>query len=62
MNGISPMNNENPLFYEIPCLRASPRHGGAKRSPYCSALVIDPPWGCAVGGGGIHRIVQELSP
>jgi hypothetical protein len=37
----------------VPCLRASPRHGRARKFQYIS--VIDPPRGCPFGGGGVHH-------
>ena len=34
-------------------IRASPRHGG--QEVFFKFFVIDPPRGCPIGGGGIHR-------
>ena len=40
------------MVMRVPRLRAYQRHGGAMRF-----LVIDPPRGRPVGGGGVHRYV-----
>jgi len=41
----------------VPCLRASPRHGRARRFQYIS--VIDPPRGRPIGGGGVHHNCKQ---
>ncbi|PKL58585.1 MAG: hypothetical protein CVV34_01600 [Methanomicrobiales archaeon HGW-Methanomicrobiales-5] len=42
----------------IPSLRASPRHGRARKFQYIS--VIDPPRGRPIGGGGVHHNYTKI--
>ena len=54
LNGSSHPNYENRLFTTVPRLRASPRHGGARRF-FAFFSHLNRRTGSPVGGGGVHR-------
>jgi hypothetical protein len=53
MKGNLPPNHENRTIYDVPRLRASPRHGGTDR--LFKIFVTDPLRGRPVGGIVVHR-------